>query len=159
MRIEALVAKTRLAQADGQAIEDAACLVFLEREIVGFAASHGDYTPEECAALQAVADTSRGGRGTNLILPKGRNVAMDMLNPLGHIGATNEQYYTPDGQPIEMRMPPQPGGAVMFSKGRQPVDTTFRNENIVAQFLPLIQSLLRQAPAPVAAKAGAKVGR
>jgi hypothetical protein len=46
IRIEALVAKTRLKEPDGQAIEDAACLVFLEREIAGFAADHGDYTAE-----------------------------------------------------------------------------------------------------------------
>lgn len=45
-RVEALVAKRRLREPDGQAIEDAACLVFLEREIAGFAAAHADYTPE-----------------------------------------------------------------------------------------------------------------
>lgn len=46
VRVEALVAKTRLKETDGQAVEDAACLVFLEREIAGFAAEHGDYTAE-----------------------------------------------------------------------------------------------------------------
>ncbi len=46
-RIEALVAKKRLAQPDGQALEDAACLVFLSSELAGFAAGHPDYTPEK----------------------------------------------------------------------------------------------------------------
>lgn len=46
VRLDDLVAKRRLAQPDGQAIEDAACLVFLEREMQDFAAGHPDYTPE-----------------------------------------------------------------------------------------------------------------
>ncbi len=40
------VSKTDLkANAGSQALEDAACLVFLENEIAGFAAQHADYTP------------------------------------------------------------------------------------------------------------------
>jgi len=35
------------ANAGTQALEDAACLVFLENEIAGFAAQHADYTPEK----------------------------------------------------------------------------------------------------------------
>lgn len=46
-RVEALVAKKRLAQPDGQVLEDAACLVFLNSELAGFAAEHADYTPEK----------------------------------------------------------------------------------------------------------------
>jgi hypothetical protein len=46
-RVEALVAKKRLAEPDGQALEDAACLVFLTRELAGFAAEHTEYTPEK----------------------------------------------------------------------------------------------------------------
>lgn len=46
-RVEALVAKKRLAQPDGQALEDAACLVFLTLEMAGFAAEHPDYTAEK----------------------------------------------------------------------------------------------------------------
>lgn len=46
-RVEALVAKKRLAQPDGQALEDAACLVFLSHELASFAAGHADYTPEK----------------------------------------------------------------------------------------------------------------
>lgn len=46
-RVEALVAKKRLAQPDGQVLEDAACLVFLSQELAGFAAGHADYTPEK----------------------------------------------------------------------------------------------------------------
>ncbi len=45
-RIDDLVAKRRLREPDGQAVEDAACLVFLSSEIAGFAAGHADYTPE-----------------------------------------------------------------------------------------------------------------
>lgn len=45
-RIDDLVAKRRLRESDGQALEDAACLVFLEREMAGFAADHSDYAPE-----------------------------------------------------------------------------------------------------------------
>ena len=46
-RIEALVAKKRLGEPDGQALEDAACLVFLSSELAGFAAEHADYTPDK----------------------------------------------------------------------------------------------------------------
>ncbi len=42
------VSKTDLkANAGTQALEDAACLVFLENEIADFAAQHADYTPEK----------------------------------------------------------------------------------------------------------------
>jgi uncharacterized protein YicC (UPF0701 family) len=44
-RVAQLVSK-RASDEDGQALEDAACLVFLEREIAGFAAEHPDYTEE-----------------------------------------------------------------------------------------------------------------
>lgn len=46
-RVEELVAKKRLREPDGQALEDAACLVFLSRELAGFAAGHADYTSEK----------------------------------------------------------------------------------------------------------------
>lgn len=42
------VSKTGLkSNAGTQALEDAACLVFLENEIADFAAAHADYTPEK----------------------------------------------------------------------------------------------------------------
>lgn len=42
------VSKTGLKTNPGtQALEDAACLVFLENEIAGFAAAHADYPPEK----------------------------------------------------------------------------------------------------------------
>jgi tRNAThr (cytosine32-N3)-methyltransferase len=47
-RIGQLVAKAAAkGDAEGQALEDAACLVFLEHELVGFAAAHPDYTREK----------------------------------------------------------------------------------------------------------------
>lgn len=52
-RIEALVAKSRLREADGQAIEDAACLVFLDRELAGFAAGHPEYDAARYVAILA----------------------------------------------------------------------------------------------------------
>ncbi len=46
-RVAMLVAKAVPAgDPEAQALEDAACLVFLEQEIAGFAAAHGDYTAE-----------------------------------------------------------------------------------------------------------------
>lgn len=42
-RIELLVAKRLLRDPEGQVLEDAACLVFLESEVAGFAADHPDY--------------------------------------------------------------------------------------------------------------------
>jgi len=70
-RVEALVAKARLKEADGQAVEDAACLVFLEREIAGFAASHGDYTPERYIAIlrKTMSKMSQTAREHALALP------------------------------------------------------------------------------------------
>ncbi len=46
-RVEALVAKKRLGESDGQALEDATCLVFLSSELAGFAAGHADYPREK----------------------------------------------------------------------------------------------------------------
>ncbi|MEI6713761.1 MAG: DUF4202 domain-containing protein [Verrucomicrobiota bacterium] len=45
-RVNTLVAKLSKDE-EGQALEDAACLVFLEHELPGFAASHPDYTREK----------------------------------------------------------------------------------------------------------------
>jgi tRNAThr (cytosine32-N3)-methyltransferase len=45
-RVNQLVAKAAR-DAEGQALEDAACLVFLEHELAGFAAEHPDYTREK----------------------------------------------------------------------------------------------------------------
>src|SRR5690606_29869663 len=43
-RVAALVAKaTPKGDPEGQALEDAACLLFLDQEIAGFAAGHQDY--------------------------------------------------------------------------------------------------------------------
>lgn len=47
-RVATLVAKAAPAgDPEAQALEDAACLVFLEQEIAGFAAAHGDYTADQ----------------------------------------------------------------------------------------------------------------
>jgi tRNAThr (cytosine32-N3)-methyltransferase len=47
-RVAALVAKEApRGDAEGQALEDAACLEFLERELAAFAAQHQDYTREK----------------------------------------------------------------------------------------------------------------
>jgi hypothetical protein len=71
LRVEALVAKTRLAEVDGQAIEDAACLVFLDREIEGFAANHSDYTPERYIDIlrKTMRKMSAAAREAALTLP------------------------------------------------------------------------------------------
>lgn len=45
--VERLVAKKALRDPDGQVLEDAACLVFLESEISVFAANHAGYTAEK----------------------------------------------------------------------------------------------------------------
>jgi len=42
-RVAVLVAKGAPRDAEGQALEDAACLTFLEDELADFAAEHGDY--------------------------------------------------------------------------------------------------------------------
>lgn len=45
-RVNQLVAKAAR-DAEGQALEDAACLVFIEQELADFAAAHPDYTREK----------------------------------------------------------------------------------------------------------------
>jgi tRNAThr (cytosine32-N3)-methyltransferase len=70
-RVELLVAKRLLKEPDGQAVEDAACIVFLESEIAGFAASHGDYTPEKYIDIlrKTMRKMSQQGRERALALP------------------------------------------------------------------------------------------
>lgn len=69
-RVEDLVAKRRLGEPDGQALEDAACLVFLSSELAGFAAGHADYTPEKYLAIlrKTMRKMSPDGRRTALAL-------------------------------------------------------------------------------------------
>jgi tRNAThr (cytosine32-N3)-methyltransferase len=51
-QVHTWVSKTDLrGNAGTQALEDAACLVFLETEIVGFAQRHADYTEEKLIAI------------------------------------------------------------------------------------------------------------
>jgi tRNAThr (cytosine32-N3)-methyltransferase len=51
-RVALLVAKTAPAgDADAQALEDAACLTFLEDELAAFAAGHADYPREKFVAI------------------------------------------------------------------------------------------------------------
>jgi len=71
VRVEALVAKKLLTQPDGQALEDAACLVFLEREISGFAAGHADYPPEKYVDIlrKTMRKMSPSARSAALALP------------------------------------------------------------------------------------------
>lgn len=52
-RVAVLVAKGAARDAEGQALEDAACLVFLEGELAGFAAEHGDYPRAKFVAIIA----------------------------------------------------------------------------------------------------------
>jgi hypothetical protein len=49
-RVRTLVSKLAK-DADGQALEDAACLVFLEYELADFAVSHPDYTREKFVGI------------------------------------------------------------------------------------------------------------
>jgi tRNAThr (cytosine32-N3)-methyltransferase len=70
-RIEAIVAKKRLKHPDGQAIEDAACLHFLNQEIAGFAATHSEYTPEKYIDIlrKTMRKMSPAARDQALALP------------------------------------------------------------------------------------------
>jgi tRNAThr (cytosine32-N3)-methyltransferase len=65
-----LVAKKRLREPDGQLLEDAACLVFLDSEISGFAAGHADYTPEKYVDIlrKTMRKMSPAGREAALAL-------------------------------------------------------------------------------------------
>jgi tRNAThr (cytosine32-N3)-methyltransferase len=64
-QVATLVAKAApRGDAAGQALEDAACLVFLESELAAFAATHGDYTREKFIDIikRTWAKMSPGGR-------------------------------------------------------------------------------------------------
>jgi hypothetical protein len=50
-RVGALVAKDAARDPEGQALEDAACLVFLEDELAAFAAQHHDYPREKVIGI------------------------------------------------------------------------------------------------------------
>jgi tRNAThr (cytosine32-N3)-methyltransferase len=68
-RVAMLISKTApKGDADGQALEDAACLVFLQDELAAFAAEHGDYTREK------FIDIIR--RSWNKMSPKGHELAL-----------------------------------------------------------------------------------
>jgi tRNAThr (cytosine32-N3)-methyltransferase len=63
------VAKTALkTNAGTQALEDAACLVFLENEISGFAAQHADYPREKFIAILRKTWQKMSPRGRQLAL-------------------------------------------------------------------------------------------
>jgi hypothetical protein len=72
-RVRDLVAKKRLREPDGQLLEDAACLVFLESEIGGFAAGHADYTADKY--LDILRKTMRK------MSPAGREAALALQLP------------------------------------------------------------------------------
>lgn len=76
-RIEALVAKRDLRSPDGQAVEDAACLAFLDGEIGGFVAGHPDYTEERLLTIlrKTLAKMSPAARAAALALPLPEAVA------------------------------------------------------------------------------------
>ena len=69
--VEQLVAKRLARTPEGQALEDAACLVFLESELAGFAAQHADYDAEKY--IDILAKTARKmsptGRAAAAALP------------------------------------------------------------------------------------------
>ncbi len=50
-RVRTLVAKAAAKEPDGQALEDAACLVFLAHEFEAFAQQHADYTAERVIGI------------------------------------------------------------------------------------------------------------
>jgi tRNAThr (cytosine32-N3)-methyltransferase len=71
-RVGILVAKRAGARdPEGQTLEDAACLEFLERELAGFAADHPDYTREKFVAIlrRTAAKMSQPARAIALALP------------------------------------------------------------------------------------------
>lgn len=71
-RVGSLVAKaTPKSDAEGQALEDAACLVFLETELAKFAAEHRDYTRERFIEIirKTWAKMSAQGRELALTIP------------------------------------------------------------------------------------------
>lgn len=70
-RVELLVAKRLAREPDGQALEDAACLVFLESEVAGFAGQHPDYDAGKYVDILAktMRKMSRRGREQALAMP------------------------------------------------------------------------------------------
>lgn len=70
-RIEALVGKRLPTDPEGQTLEDAACLVFLESEVAGFAADHPDYTSGRYVGILArtLRKMSPPARAQALALP------------------------------------------------------------------------------------------
>ncbi|MCS6969420.1 MAG: DUF4202 domain-containing protein [Planctomycetota bacterium] len=70
-RLERLVAKRDLKQPDGQLIEDAACLVFLEREALDFARAHPEYDRAKLCEILAktLRKMSAAARAAALALP------------------------------------------------------------------------------------------
>jgi len=68
-RVAFLVAKNDLkGDADSQALEDAACLVFLDGEIHAFAAAHADYPAAKFVDILAKTWRKMGARGRELAL-------------------------------------------------------------------------------------------
>ena len=66
-RVAFLVGKNALkTDADSQALEDAACLVFLDSEIEQFAAQHGDYSTDKFVDILAKTWRKMGPRGREL---------------------------------------------------------------------------------------------
>jgi Domain of unknown function (DUF4202) len=66
-RVARLVAKaTPRDDAEGQALEDAACLVFLERELATFAAAHQDYPREKLVDILQKTGARMSPRGREL---------------------------------------------------------------------------------------------
>lgn len=70
-RVAVLVAKGAARDAEGQALEDAACLTFLEGELADFAAQHGDYPRAKFVDIIAKtwAKMSPAGRDLALGIP------------------------------------------------------------------------------------------
>lgn len=70
-RVRRWVAKLDPRSAEGQALEDAACLVFLSHEIAGFATEHPDYTAEKFVDIirKTWRKMSANGRSLALAIP------------------------------------------------------------------------------------------
>lgn len=87
-RIESLVAKRLPQDPEGQALEDAACLVFLESEVGGFAAGHPDYSADRFLGIlrRTLRKMSGPARERALALPLPEPFAGLLRSAAGALG-------------------------------------------------------------------------
>jgi tRNAThr (cytosine32-N3)-methyltransferase len=84
-RVERLVAKQLAKEPEGAALEDAACLVFLEDEAPRFVAAHPDYTAEKYIDIlrKTARKMSPAGQAAALALPLGEPLASLLRQAVG----------------------------------------------------------------------------